>query len=339
MSTTTTNYCVVCGDEHVRHDKKRMEFDVRGKTMRFEVPVKVCAACGAIEQPDVDPAELAFAQYRRQNGLLTPEEIKGIRERYKLSQKSLAALLGMSEATINRYEGGGLQDEAHDQAIRSCASAEGMRDLLTRRGDRLSEWQLQRAEDALKGVSGNLSEIMFDASIPCCMPSEKTITTGFREFDYRRYAAVVAWFCQHMNTVTATSLNKLLFYADFLHFRSESVSLTGAAYRRAPYGPVPAAYGDLREHLELEQVIEVREVKYQNGNMGEEIHTGAKADEMPSQLTPRELKTLEAVAHKFADFSPGRISDCSHQEPAWRDTEDRSLISYDKAAQLSLPKD
>ncbi len=339
MSTTTTNYCVVCGDEHVRQDNKQVEFDVRGETMQIDLPVQVCEACGAMEQADVDPAELAFAQYRRRNGLLTPEEIKSVRERYKLSQKSLAALLGMSEATINRYEGGGLQDEAHDQAIRSCASTEGMRDLLGRRGDRLSDWQLQRVKDALKGASGNLSDIMFDMAPSWCMPKEKSLATGFREFDYRRYAAVVTWFCGHVNTVTATSLNKLLFYADFLHFQSESVSLTGAAYRRAPYGPVPAAYGDLREHLEWEQVIEVREVEYQNGNMGEEIHAGAKADELPSQLTPRELKTLEAVAHKFAHFSPGQLGDYSHQEAAWRDTEDRSLITYDKAAQLSLSKD
>ena len=122
--STILDYCVVCGGEQVRDENKQMDFDVRGQTMRVEVPVRVCSACDTAYQSDVDPAELAFAAYREQKGLLSPVEIKSIRKQFRLSQKSFAALLGMSEATINRYEGGGLQDEAHDQAIRSCATTE-----------------------------------------------------------------------------------------------------------------------------------------------------------------------------------------------------------------------
>jgi hypothetical protein len=32
---------------------------------------------------------------------------------------------------------------------------------------------------------------------------------------------------------------KLLFYADFLHFKLNEVSITGARYAHAPHGPVP----------------------------------------------------------------------------------------------------
>lgn len=333
--STILDYCVVCGDEQVCHENKQMDFDVRGLTMRVEVPVKVCSACGTTYQSDVDPAELAFAKYREQKGLLSPTEVKSIRKRFRLSQKSFAALLGMSEATINRYEGGGLQDEAHDQAIRSCATTEGMRDLLKRRGDRLSQWQRKRVEEALDGPSTKERGTL-DLSHPWCMPREMSLTTGFREFDFYRYAAVAVWFCRHMKTVTATSLNKLLFYADFLHFQKESVSLTGAAYRRVPYGPVPAAFGDLREHMEWEQIIAIREVEYQNGNVGEEFRAGAKSDTLTVQFSRHELATLEAIAKKFAGWTASRISEYSHQEAAWLETEDRALISYDKALHLSF---
>jgi len=336
MSTVAMDYCLVCGDEHVRHENKQAEFDVRGETVQIDLPVKICPACGTVEQTDVDPAELAFAAYRRQRGLLTPMAIKEVRDRFKLSQKSLAALLGMSEATINRYEGGGVQDEAHDQAIRSCATTEGMRDILQRRGDRLSDWQRSRVEDALKDESVKHGGILLEASRFYGMPQEKTLTTGFREFDYGRYAAVVVWFCRHMNPVTVTSLNKLLFYADFLHYRNESVSLTGAAYRRLPYGPVPAAYGDLRQQMEWGQIIEVCEVGYQNGNVGEEIRAGVNAEDPSSRFSSREVKTLQAVTAQFAKCTPSQISEYAHQESAWKDTEDRALISYDNAAHLSL---
>jgi len=147
---TSEEYCIACGqDGPLRREQKATEFDVRGETLRITVPMKVCPACGTTELEDVDPAEIAFAEYRRRKGLLSPGQIRETRERYQLSQKSFAALLGMSEATINRYEGGGIQDEAHDQAIRACGNPDVVADLLKRRSHKLSDWQRLRVEAAL----------------------------------------------------------------------------------------------------------------------------------------------------------------------------------------------
>ena len=55
----------------------------------------------------------------------------------------------MSEATINRYEGGGLQDAAHDATIRACESPEFVRQQLQLRGGRLSERQRSKVEAAI----------------------------------------------------------------------------------------------------------------------------------------------------------------------------------------------
>ncbi len=336
MSTATTEYCVVCGGEQVRHENQRMDFDVRGETIQLDVPVKVCPTCGTVEQLDTDPAEMAFTRYRKQKGLLTPDEIKETRKRYSLSQKSLAALLGMSEATINRYEGGGLQNEAHDQAIRSCSSPDVMRDLLDRRGDRLSDWQRQRAEDSLHASTGNLTGITLNLNTRWSMPHEKSLRTGYREFNYERYAGVVVWLCCKIPLVTVTSLNKLLFYVDFTYFKSETVSLTGTAYRRLQHGPVPAAYGDLKQTLEMDEIIDVQEVEFNNGNTGEQVTIGPKAKMVCVDFTKRESEALEYVAEVLKSLTPTQIRDLSHKETAWTDTEDRVLISYDKAEQLSL---
>lgn len=336
MSIIAAQYCVVCGEERsFRHEQQPVEFEVRGETLVFNVPVKVCDACGVIED-EVDPAEIAFQMYREKKGLQTPEQIRNIRKQYKLSQKSFAALLGMSEATINRYEGGGIQNEAHDTAIRSCANPDIMRDILQRRGDRLSDFQRRQVDEVLNPETQPRRGILCDAAKPWNMPDELSLITGFRRFNYERYVAVVAWFCQHMKMVTATSLNKLLFYADFLHFDSESVSLTGTAYRRLSYGPAPMDFGGLREQMELDQFVEVREVPYQNGRVGEEYQTGPMADELKVSFSSRELEALETVAEAFSDVTPSEISDRSHREAAWRETDNLALISYDKAAGLSL---
>ncbi len=338
MNTSLAEYCFSCGEERIAHDVRRMEFDVRGETLPVEVPVKVCAACGIFEyEPGVDPAALAFARYRSLRGLLSPDEIRAIRERYRLSQKSFAALLGMSEATINRYEGGGLQDAAHDQAIRACENPEVVRDLLRRRGHKLSDWQRRRAETALGSGTDTAPEIPLSGRL-YRMPIESSLLTGYRHFDFERYAAVVVWFCRRLPLVTPTSLNKLLFYVDFLNFRDQTVSLTGAAYRRLPYGPVSADFGGLREQMELDQLVEIREAQWGNGKIGEEYHVGPRADQLETQFSPREVKVLETVAQTFETATPSQISERSHQEPAWRETEDRTLIPYDKARSLSLTR-
>ena len=169
------------------------------------------------------------------------------------------------------------------------------------------------------------------------MPIEKSMITGFREFDPERYAAVVVWLCQRIRVVTATSLNKLLFYADFRHFKSESVSLTGAAYVHLDHGPVPAAYGDLREFMELRGLIEAREVEYQNGHTGEEFKPGPEAGSLPMEFNARELATLEAIVEEFKDTSPSEIRHRSHREDAYKKSSYLQHLSYEHAPALSLP--
>jgi putative zinc finger/helix-turn-helix YgiT family protein len=59
----------------------------------------------------------AYREYRRMNGLLQPEEIKEIRDKYGLSQRALARFLGWGEITVQRYEAGALQDNAHNNLL------------------------------------------------------------------------------------------------------------------------------------------------------------------------------------------------------------------------------
>ena len=46
--------------------------------------------------------------------MLSTVEIRRIREQYDLSREAFAAVLGMSPATLYRYEAGALQDDLHD---------------------------------------------------------------------------------------------------------------------------------------------------------------------------------------------------------------------------------
>ena len=335
-------FCPSCEDYRETKVVEREEtYVVRDRKITVPVKVALCSCCGESIGSDEAYQEIldaVHAAYRRQADLLTPERIKESRKRYRLSQKSFAALLGMSEATINRYERGGLQDQAHDTAIRACEKPEIVRDLLERRGHLLSSWQRKRVEQALAGVTELGSDVLdLVGEVDwICMPKEVTDRTGFRLFDYKRFAGVVAWFCDRLGRVSRTTINKLVFYADFLSFKTATVSLTGAAYRRLEYGPVPADYGGLFSRMESEGVLVSQERVYANGYTGFYYSLGPEVGSLDVEFTDHEQKVLEHVAQTLGGMTAKAISEKSHLESAWKDTEDKEYISFTTASSLSL---
>ena len=147
-------FCPNCEmDQETTTAYRDQMYRVRDRSITIRVAEVVCGACGQAvgsDRQDKEILDAAYAEYRRQTELLTPERIRQIRQRYCLSQKSFAALLGMSEATINRYEQGSLQENSHDLAIRACENLDILRDLFRRRGHLLSDWQRRRVTAAIQ---------------------------------------------------------------------------------------------------------------------------------------------------------------------------------------------
>src|SRR3990172_10504690 len=82
------------------------EFNIRGEPIPVEVVYYRCQECGEefeIPDPDYDPYDLAYREYRQRKGLLQPEQIREVRVKYGLTQKEFSDLLGLGIATLNRY--------------------------------------------------------------------------------------------------------------------------------------------------------------------------------------------------------------------------------------------
>lgn len=76
---------------------------------------------------------------------ITPEEIKGIRAQYGLTQKSFALLLGIGTASMVRYEQGQRPSKANANLIRAARHPEFMAECLQRDGGLITEKQRDRA--------------------------------------------------------------------------------------------------------------------------------------------------------------------------------------------------
>lgn len=330
--TTVTRYCPTCNDDREFSLASRREtHTVRNVEVTADIPVFVCVHCGCeLYDPANDPMVVLYDAYRRTEGLLDAEDIRRIREQYGLSRETFAGLLGMSPASLYRYEGGGLQDEAHDELIRGCDDLHRMIDLVNRRRDRLSDLQYRRFMEAIQELPVPLHTIIWSENFP--VDDE---FCGGRPFGYILYAHVVQKLCTIAGPVFNTKLNKLLFYVDFLAHKALGHSITGSPYRAIQHGPVPTDYDTLLERLEQDGYITREEVDF-GDYAGVRICVGKTTTHLDKLPDPGECAVIEHVAKHFHHFNAKAIRDLSHREAAYLQTPQRKLISYRHAAQLSL---
>jgi putative zinc finger/helix-turn-helix YgiT family protein len=118
----TLPFCPFCETEGklvVQHEKESIS--IRGEEIPVEVEYYRCEACGEQfenTKQEIDPLEEAYRQYRRRKNMVTPEEMRDFRKNHRLTQEEFSRLLGMGVTTLNRYENGALQTEAHDRILR-----------------------------------------------------------------------------------------------------------------------------------------------------------------------------------------------------------------------------
>lgn len=128
MTPTIRMYCPECGEETpTRTLTIERRIKVRREEFVVQEELQECTICGTRHSVmDADgPLTKAVAEYRRRHGLLFPEEIRALREKRGLTQKELAAILGLGAVTLSRYENGALQDESHDRQLRVAMDDEG----------------------------------------------------------------------------------------------------------------------------------------------------------------------------------------------------------------------
>ncbi len=117
-----TKMCFDCMKEHEIQVVKVEENNVfKNKEVFFEAEYDYCENTDEFleNEEQIKNNDLAMKDaYREQQGLLTSDQIKKIREKYRMSQKRFSETLGWGTATIIRYENHQVQDRAHDDILR-----------------------------------------------------------------------------------------------------------------------------------------------------------------------------------------------------------------------------
>ena len=313
--------------------RKGEEFNVRGEIIVVDIEYYLCLECGnefEDSKTSIDPYDVAYREYRLRKGMLQPEEIRKLRNQHGLTQKEFSDLLGIGIATLNRYENGALQSEAHDRSMKMAVEPRNFLNLLTNSQGVVGEAKKQKIINQLTEET----EISFLEITKDVFGSYKAdLYSGYKSFELEKFFESIKYFC-FQDRVFKTKLMKLLFYADFGHFKKYSVSITGARYARLPYGPVPDQFERWLVALILDDEGIQKEEVWNTEYPGEIYFSNISLDS--SIFSTSELRILAAVKEKFKDYTAKQISDISHNEMGYQETENAQLISYNYAAQLSF---
>jgi transcriptional regulator with XRE-family HTH domain len=140
--------------------------------------------------------------------------------------------------------------------------------------------------------------------------------------------------CAGKPNVGETVLYKLLYFSDFNYYELYEEHLTGAKYRKLPYGPVPQKLDTI-----IGQMIE----KGQLQRVKTEYHGFPQTRYLPlekadlTELRASEKETIDRVIEQMSDWSAAAISNYSHKDMPWLASKEGEEINYELAFYRDAP--
>lgn len=276
--------------------------------------------------------------YRKQEELLTSNEIKQIRNKYKITQLEMAKLLGVGDITVTRYETKQIQDEAHDKIMR----------LIDENALIALEYLENNKENFKNGeryetIENNIKTVIFKETLSYLNKQEieakyvehleKKIENGNTILKINKTETIINYIAQNYPNLYKVKLMKLLWYIDSIAYKENEKSITGLVYKHQKMGALPIAYDEL---LKLSS-IKVEEVVMDKENYSVCYHIlpneNYKAKE---KLTDKEKEICDKVINKFKNFTTKELVDYMHKEKAYIDTKPNEIIDFSYAKFVNI---
>lgn len=243
------------------------------------------------------------------------ERIAEIRKRRGFSQEDVAKSVGISRPSLTQIE------------------------LGNRSVDILELQKLARvlgfSLDEIVARDFSSSETMTAQSDP--KPIDKGERIAVPKLQVGKFKNVLLYIlerCAGKPNVGETVLYKLLYFSDFNYYELYEEHLTGAQYRKLPYGPVPHRLDAL-----LNQMIEQEQLQ----RIKSEYHGYPQTRYLPLEkadlttLKASEKEVIDRVIEQMSDWSAAAISNYSHKDLPWLASKDGEVINYELAFYREAP--
>ena len=236
------------------------------------------------------------------------EKISSLRASEKMSQEELASCLGLSRSAISQIENGD-RNITSDELRKLTSIFRVTSDYLL---------GLEQAPEVHIEVNSD-KEVEKKAAIRISVPQKKIDK-------FKEVLLYILEQCGGKPNVGETVVYKLLYFSDFNFYELYEEQLTGATYRKLPFGPVPMEFQEIVQHMEKEGQLTVVKDEYYGYSQRRYIPL-KKAD--LTKLKASEKKVLDTVIDQLSDRTAMWISDYSHEDIPWKATADKEVIDYE----------
>lgn len=271
---------------------------------------------------ELDQANLfqVYNEYRTRHGIPFPDQIVGLREHYGLSAAKMSQILGFGINQYRMYEDGEVPSLSNARTLLAAGEKDLFKSFVEAAKSEMSDSEFNRVLRKIDEADGD-----YEMTVS---PNE---FTGYRAVSIAKITSAIKRFLYVMGPIFVTKMNKLLFYADFMHYKHQGYGITGLTYRAMQYGPVPEDWGKIYSSL---PGVLMEEFVYPSGQSGVQLKSETPTE--TNMLSGPEQEVIDRVCELFKDMSAGEISGISHKEKAWIDNiAHKSEISYQESFTLN----
>ena len=334
------HYCPYCNSEQEYYIDKRIFKEYKGVDVNVEENVPICKKCGnelVINNIVDENLKRIYNKYREIKNIITPSEIKNLRNKYDISQRELTAILDFGKMTINRYENGSLPSKSQSDYLRLIAN--DPKEFFNKvkeafAAHRISQKTFSKIENIINEQYDNDNNYELKKYIESELKTSPNIFNGFKVLDLEKLQNLISYIASKTK-LYLTSLNKYLWFIDMISYNKRAVSITGLTYVHEQYGPVIIN----RKYEEISKLDEKykREDKENNDGSIQSVITSNENYDL-SSFTKEEIKIIDYVINMLSNKTVKEISNLSHKESGWKDTDRYEKISFEYADNLNILK-
>lgn len=243
------------------------------------------------------------------------QRIMEIRKKKSLSQEDLAKSIGISRSSLAQIELGNRSVDVLELQQLSLALRFSLDDFMS------ADFTVNQGIDDLKEKIVSQTE-------------ERISVPSMQVDKFKNVLLYVLERCAGKPNVGETVLYKLLYFADFNHYELYEEHLTGAQYRKLPYGPVPQKFDVIMQQMIENGQLQKIKTDY-HGYPQTRFLPLEKAD--LQALKASEKDVIDKVIDQMSDWSATAISNYSHKDMPWLASRDGEIIHYELAFYREAP--
>ncbi len=235
------------------------------------------------------------------------QRIQDFRKRKGLSQESLAKSVGISRPSLVQIESGNRGIDISELQDISFVLGFSLDDFMS------SDFDINLGTDSfIKEVKSK--------------PKERISIPTLQVNKFINVLLYILERCAGKPNVGETVLYKLLYFADFNYYELYEEQMTGAQYRKLPFGPVPQ---------KIENIINKLIKNGQLQKIKTEYHGYAQIRYLPLEkpdlrlLKASEKEVIDRVIDQMSDWSAAMLSTYSHGDKPWKVSQFNKDINYE----------